>query len=134
RRGHRLRSRVARWAALRAAAHTLALQRDLAVLQDQEPGRAPAGHVVLETETEVAPLKGQVRERTGVRWERPHRVAAPADAHRPDLVLVAGGRRLVLGRRVRDGWSSGSATARFTPPPRDGRRRRWVGTPGPPRS
>ena len=102
RRGDRLRGREARPTALRAAAHAVALQRDLAALQDQEPGRAAAGHVVADAEADLAHLKGQVRERTGVRWEWPHRVAAPDDAHRPDLVLVAEGRRLVLGCRVHD--------------------------------
>ena len=70
------------------------------MLQDQQPGRAAAGHEVAEAEADLAHLKGQVRERTGVRRERPHRVAAPDDAHRPDLVLVAEGRRLVFGCRV----------------------------------
>src|SRR5262245_36844769 len=102
RRGDRLRGRVALPTPLRPAARTVALQRDLAVLEDQEPGRAAAGHVVAEAEADVAHLKGQVRERTGVRWERPHRVAAPDDARRPDLILVAEGRRLVLGCRVYD--------------------------------
>ena len=99
RRGHRLRRRVARPTALRAAAHTVALQRDLAVLQNQEPGRAAAGHVVANAEAEVTHLKGQVRERAGVRWERPHRVAAPDDAMRP----VAEGRRI---RRCTPGHGS----------------------------
>jgi hypothetical protein len=44
--------------ALRAAAHAVALQRDLAGLQDQEPGRAAAGHVVANAEAEVAHLDG----------------------------------------------------------------------------
>ena len=87
---------------LRAAAHAVALQGDLAVLQDQEPGRAAAGHVVAEAEADVAHVKGQVRERTGVRRERPHRVAAPDDTVRPGLDLLAVGRHLVIGRRVRD--------------------------------
>jgi hypothetical protein len=100
RRGDRLRGRVARLTALRAAAHAVALQRDLAALQDQEPERAAVGHVVAEAEADVAHLEGQVRERAGVRRERPHRIAAPDDAHRPDLVLVADRRRLVLGCRV----------------------------------
>src|SRR5437899_8546392 len=100
--GDRLRGREAGPPALRAVAHAVALQRNLAVLQDQQPGRAAAGQVVAEAEAHPAHLKGQVRERTGVRWERPHRVAAPDDAHRPDLVLVAEGRRLVFGCRVQD--------------------------------
>ena len=98
RRGHRLRGREARPTALRAAAHAVALQRDLAVLQDQEPGRAAAGHVVAEAEADVAHLKGQVRERTGVRRQRPHRVAAPDDAVRPAFCLrkVAASARAVV--------------------------------------
>src|SRR6202044_2902422 len=50
----------------------------------------------------IAHLKGQVRKRTGVRWEGSHRVAARDDAHRPDLVLVAESRRLVFRCRVPD--------------------------------
>src|SRR5215467_6812850 len=84
---------------LQAAAHTVALQRDLAALEDQEPGRAAAGHVVAQTAADLAHLKGQVRERTGVRWKRPHRLAAPDDAHRPPL-LGADRRRLGLGCRI----------------------------------
>jgi len=55
--GERLRGRIARLKALRAAAHAIALQRDLAALQDQEPSRA-AGHVVAETAADVTNLKG----------------------------------------------------------------------------
>ena len=47
-------------------------------------------------------MKLPVLERTGVRRERPHRLAAPDDTVGPDLVLVAEGRRLVLGRRGHD--------------------------------
>jgi hypothetical protein len=56
RRGDRLRGRVARLRALRAAAHAVALQRDLTALQDQEPGRAAAGHVNLRGERIVTLL------------------------------------------------------------------------------
>ena len=96
RRGDRLRGRHADPPALRAVAHAVTFERNLAVLQDQQPGRAAVGHVVADAEAGPAHLKGQVLERTGVRREWPHRVAAPDDAHRPDLVLVAEGRRLVF--------------------------------------
>src|SRR5262249_24473555 len=76
----------------------VALQRDLAVLQDQQPHCAAAGHVVAEAAADLAQVEGQVRERTGVRWEGPHRLAATDDAGRPPL-LVADRRRLVLGCR-----------------------------------
>src|SRR5262249_22476567 len=99
RRGHRLRGRVALPTPLWAAARTVALQRDLAVLQDQQPHRAAAGHVVDDAAAVLAHVEGQVRERTGVRWKRPHRLAATDDAVRPPL-LVADRRRLVLGCRV----------------------------------
>jgi hypothetical protein len=42
-----------------------------------------------------------------VRWERPHRVAAPDDAHRRELGRVAEGRSLVFGwlKGLKDGSS-----------------------------
>ena len=102
RRRHRLGGREACPTALRAVPHTVELQRDLAVLQDQEPGRAAAGHEVTEAQRDVAHLKRPILERTGVPWERTHRIATPDDAVRPDLILVSEGRRLVLGRRGHD--------------------------------
>ncbi len=87
--------------AFRAVAHAVALQRDLAALQDQEPGRAPAVHIVPDAEANLARLEGEVRERAGVRRQWPHALAAPDGPHRPDLVLATEGRRLGLrgGRR-----------------------------------
>ncbi|HEY0651203.1 MAG TPA: hypothetical protein VGD44_25165 [Phenylobacterium sp.] len=102
RRGHRLRRRKARPAGLRAAAQAVALQRDLAVLQDQEPGRPPPRHEVVDADHHIPHGEGLVCERPVVGRQRPHRVASPDHPMRPDLVLVAEGRRLVLGGRLHD--------------------------------
>src|SRR5262249_30053345 len=63
------------------------------------PYRAAAGHVVDDAAAVLAHVMGQVCERTGVRWKRPHRLAATDDAVRPPL-LVPDRRRLVLRCRV----------------------------------
>ena len=101
RRGDRLGRREARPEALRTAPHAVALQGDLAILQDQEPGRAAKGHVVAEAETDVINVEGQVSERAGVWPERPYRVAAPDDAQWPCLVQAGEARALFFGCRIR---------------------------------
>jgi len=75
--------------------------------------RAAAGHEVVDAETDAVRFIGQARDRTAMRRERAHRMPAPDCPYRPDLVLVAEGRRLVrLPPKQPGPWRGGERRSR----------------------